>query len=367
MRFTISKSSFVKHLTSLVSVVEKKTTVPMLSNVLIENKGEHWLTLTATDLDVTLKVDCEAEVSEPGAIALPARKLTDIVKSVEGDIQVETDAKFWCALKCGASRFKLAGLEKEHFPETPKTNGQALALAAKHLNGLIKRTSFAVCVEESRYALGGVQLYISSETLRMVATNGHRLSLASVPNTTGPETPIDVLIPRKALSEIERLTADGDTDVIFSMDSNHLFFQRGDRLLIVRVMVGNFPEFDRVIPQNNDKHVEIQTDALAAAVRRVALMSDERSRGIKFEVNGEGLTISASTPDLGESHDRLLVSYAGDPCVVGFNASYVLDVLEQIGERVSLAMKDEQSPVLLKPVETDTFEYVNVIMPMRLL
>lgn len=368
MEFTAGKMALARELNLLQGVVEKKNTVPMLSNVLVEAKGHSQLSLTATDLEVSLETECPADVSKPGAAVLQAKKLFDIVRTLpDSEIAFSKDDNDWVRIDCGASHFRMAGLAKEHYPSTPQPGATAISLPAPILNNVIARTIYAVTQEESRYALGGALLLLKGNTIQMVSTDGHRLAQVVYP-AESEFGDLRAIIPRKAMNELLRLTTSVDSQLEFSSDDNHLFFKIGYRTFTSRVLSGQFPNYDMVIPKDNDKSVILSTDGLSQCIKRVALMADERSHGVKFELGDEKLAISSQTADLGEARDALTVEYGGSKVAIGFNAQYLLDFLSAVGsERICLELKDEQSPALMRPADGSEFEYKYVVMPMRLL
>jgi DNA polymerase-3 subunit beta len=367
MNFTVGKSALLRELGLLQGVVEKKNTVPMLSNVLLEAKDQSTLQLVATDLEVSLETACTADVSTPGSAALNARKLFDIIRSLpDGDVSFTKDENDWVRINCGYTHFRMAGLAKEHFPSTPRPEGASMTLPPSVFHNLIVRTVFAITQEESRYALGGALLMIAGGWARMVATDGHRLGMASC-QVEGQFEEVKVIVPKKALNELLKLTAGVEDPVQFSRGQNHLFFKIGSRLFTSTMLSGQFPNFELVIPKDNDKRLEIGSESLGQSIRRVALMADERSHGVRFELSEGKLTVSSQTADFGEAKDIVSVDYSGSTVSVGFNAQYLLDFLGAIGsEKAVVELKDEQSPVLFKPVDSSNFEYKYVVMPMRL-
>lgn len=368
MEFNASKVALFRELSLLQGVVERKNTVPMLSNVLVEAVGHSQLLLAATDLEVSLETECAADVKMPGAVVVNARKLFDIVRALpDADITFSKDENDWVRITCGASHFRLAGLAKEHYPSTPQPTGLGVGLPASILNTVITRTIYAVTQEESRYALGGALLLLKGNTIQMVSTDGHRLS-ELIYSTDSSFEELRAIIPRKAMNELLRLTTPPDGSVEFSSDDNHLFFKIAHRKFTSRVLSGQFPNYEMVIPTDNDKTILLSTETLSQSIKRVALMADERSHGVRFELDEGRLTLSSQTADMGEARDVLTVDYSGDTVAIGFNAQYLLDFLSVVGsERVALDLKDGQSPVLMRPIDVSEFEYKYVIMPMRLM
>jgi DNA polymerase-3 subunit beta len=370
MKFRSAKATVARELNLLQGVVEKKNTIPILSHILIEAADGGALSMVATDLDVSVITTCEAEIDKPGSMVVNARKLFDIVRNLpEAEIEFVTQDNNWVKISCGASEFKIAGQAKEHFPSTPRADNKGLGFPAKQLNQLIGRTIYSITQEESRYALNGSLFLSSADRLQMVATDGHRLAIAgSGAIQAAANENLKVIIPKKALTELQRLTAAEEGDVEFSKDENHLFFVVGKRQLTSRMLAGQFPNYELVLPKSNDKVFTTSTDAMAQAIRRASLMADERSHGVKFELATGRLSITSQTADVGEAKEVMPVDYEGDGLSIGFNASYLLDFLNVVGsEQIVFELKDEQSPCLLRPVAKEPDDYRYVVMPMRLM
>jgi DNA polymerase-3 subunit beta len=369
MELAVRKNDLLKELSLLQGIVERKNTIPILANVLIE-AGSNQLSLLATDLDVGLRSQCDAVVSKPGTLTLPAKKLFEIVNALpETEIRISED-KNGKSVTISADRFesRMQTLPPGEFPTPPDDAGAArAALPGAALKRMISHTRFAITSEDTRYFLNGAQLVLQPDALSMVATDGHRLAFLRVLEAPGGTvTKSEVLLPRKTLNEIARLIDGGET-IEFSQGENHLFFRAGSRLLISRKIDANFPAYERVIPKSNDKTIEFDRDRLASAVRRVRLLSNERSKAVKFVIGKDQVEITSSTPDVGEAHEVLPVDYGGPALQICFNADYVdnfLGVVET--ENVLLEFKDEMSQAVVKPVGAEGYEYTYVIMPMRI-
>lgn len=368
MELVVRKHDLLKELSLLQGIVERKNTIPILANVLIE-AGDGAISLLATDLDVALRSRCEATVGKPGTLTLPAKKLFEIVNALpDTDIRIESD-KGGKSVTVAADRFesKLQTLPASEFPTPPQDSGPVeAALPGQALKRMISHTRFAITSEDTRYFLNGAQLVLQPDALSMVATDGHRLAFVRILESAGVETSTEVLLPRKTLNEVARLI-DGGAAVEFSQGENHLFFKAEGRLLISRKIDANFPAYERVIPKANDKQIEFDRDRLASAVRRVRLLSNERSKAVKFAIGANQVEITSNTPELGEAHEVLPVEYSGPALQICFNADYVdnfLNVVETEG--VLLEFKDEMSQAVMKPVGPEGYEYTYVIMPMRL-
>jgi len=368
MELVVRKNDLLKELSLLQGIVERKNTIPILGNVLLEAADNH-VSLLATDLDVGLRSQCDATVGKPGTLTLPAKKLFEIVNALpDTEIRIEED-KGGKSVTVAADRFesRMQTLPAGEFPTPPSDAGTTIAvLPGGAVKRMIQCTRFAITSEDTRYFLNGAQLVLQPDSMSMVATDGHRLAFVRVKESPGKSVSSEVLLPRKTLNEIARLL-DGVDAVEFSQGENHLFFRAGNRLLISRKIDANFPAYERVIPKNNDKKIDFDRDRLAAAVRRVRLLSNERSKAVKFAIAKDQVEITSSTPDLGEAHEVLPVEYAGPPLQICFNADYVDNFLGVVeSESVELEFKDETSQAVMKPVGADGYDYTYVIMPMRI-
>lgn len=371
MQFSVSKNALLKELNLLQGIVEKKSTIPILSNVLIEKATDSTISLVATDLDVSLQTECQAESVIEGSIVLQARKLFDIVRNLpDADIKFSKDDNDWVKIVCASSEFRIVGQAKEHFPSVPVADKAGVTIPSAVMNKLISRTVFAITQEESRYALNGALLLFSEGSLQMVATDGHRLALSTstLEQTDASAEHLKVIIPKKALIELAKLTAGADDVLELSRDENHLYFEVQNRHLTSRMLAGQFPNYELVLPKNNDKSISLNVDKITQAIRRAALMADERSHGVKVELSNGKLSITSQSADVGEAKEVIPLDYTGDTLSIGFNAQYVLDFLGVIGtEEVMFEFKDEQSPALMRPAGDGGSEYKYVVMPMRLL
>jgi DNA polymerase-3 subunit beta len=368
MELVVQKTELIKELSLLQGIVERKNTIPILANVLLDASKDS-VALLATDLDVGLRSRCGASVSKPGTLTLPAKKLFEIVSALpETEIRIDED-KGGKSVTIAADRFesRIQTLPASEFPTPPQHGGDAEALLpGAAVKRMISHTRFAITSEDTRYFLNGAQLVLRPDAMSMVATDGHRLAFISVHESPGPGVKSDVLLPRKTLNEVARLV-DGSDTVEFSQGENHLFFKAGTRLLISRKIDANFPAYERVIPKTNDKRIEFDRDRLAAAVRRVRLLSNERSKAVKFVVGKDQVEITSSTPEVGEAHEVLPVEYGGGVMQICFNADYVDNFLSVVEtDQVVLEFKDEMSQAVMKPVGAEGYDYTYVIMPMRI-
>ncbi len=373
MEITVSRQDLVKELTATQSVVERKTTIPILSNFLIEAEGDR-LNITATDLDQAIRTSTEVKVKKPGACTIPARKLYDYIKLLpEGDISIKLLENHWVQIRSGRSNTKMVGMARANYPQVPEFPSVAVtSISTSALKTLIARTIFAISNEESRYTLNGALLVIKAESLAMVATDGHRLSYVEKPNETleGISGEKRVLIPRKALQELQQLLSNTEAEKVeFADDEHTLFFRVGHRTLSTRKLSGQFPNFEAVMPRDNTKFAVVRVSELSSAIQRVAQFADERSGAIRMKLEGNELKVSSSSTESGESEDTIDTPYASDPIVVGFNSGYILDFLKALGNEgeVRLEFKDSQSAGQMRPEDPDAeYKYRYVLMPMRI-
>jgi len=372
MELVVRKTDLLRELQLFQGIVERKNTIPILANVLLEANGEE-VRMLATDLEVGLRSKCTATVSKGGSLTLPAKKLYEIIKALpETDVRIEEDKG---GVKVAADRFdsRMQTLPREDFPSLPEGTGTYSATLARDvLRQMVSKTQFAITGEDTRYFLNGALFILRADSMSLVSTDGHRLALITVPRElpkgrTRTDDEVRVILPRKTLLELGRLLTEGDGDIQYERGENHLFFDIGGRLLISRMIDGQFPAFERVIPKSNDKSVEFDRDRLTSAVKRVALLSNERSRAVKFLIDKGKVEIASSSPEFGEAKEVLMLDYAGAPVTICFNAQYVLDFLGVVEtDAVSLEFKDEMSQAVLKPVGADGYEYTYVVMPMRI-
>jgi len=373
MEITVSRQELLRELTATQSVVERKTTIPILSNFLIEAADDR-LTITATDLDQSIRTSCPAKVKKPGACTIPARKLYDYIKLLpDADIGIKLMDNHWVQIRSGRSNTKMVGMARANYPQVPEFPAvTATSISTTALRTLIARTIFAISNEESRYTLNGALLVIKAESLAMVATDGHRLSFVEKPNESleGISGEKRVLIPRKALQELQQLLSNTEAEKVeFADDEHTLFFRVGHRTLSTRKLSGQFPNFEAVMPRDNTKFAVVRSTELYSAIQRVAQFADERSGAIKLRLEGNELRISSSSTESGESEDTIDTPYSSDPIMVGFNSGYILDFLKALGNEgeVRLEFKDSQSAGQMRPEDPDAeFKYRYVLMPMRI-
>ena len=370
MEITVSKSELLKELTATQGVVERKMTIPILSNFLFE-AAEGELTITATDLDLSLRTSCRADVKREGACTIPARKFYDYVKLLgEGNVGVKLLENHWVNIRSGRSNTKMVGMARSNFPSLPAfpTSG-AVKIPAQTLRTLIAKTVFAISTEESRYTLNGALLVLKPESITMVATDGHRLAhivKEGIPFEIAGE--MKTLIPRKAMAELLTLLGAPELEFVeFAKDESTLFFRLGSRLLTSRQLTGQFPNYEAVLPKEHNKSITVRTEDLLAAIQRVAQFADERSGAIKMRFEHNELRISSSSTETGESEDSIETAYNAEPLSIGFNSAYLVDFLKATdSDNVYIEFKDSQSAGQLRPEGIDEYKYRYVVMPMRI-
>ncbi len=371
MKITIERAALLKSLNHVQSVVERRNTIPILSNVLLEAKDDQ-LSLTATDLDIEIVETIGSSISQAGTITAPAHTLYDIVRKLPDGSQVEfsfDEAEGRLTVKAGRSRFALACLPKEDFPvmsagELPNR----FSIATEDLARLIDKTRFAISTEETRYYLNGIYLHAAETNdiamLRAVATDGHRLARVEFPLPDGAAGMPGVIVPRKAVAEIRKLIEDTEGLVEIALSDTKIRFQAENVVLTSKLIDGTFPDYERVIPEGNDKVLSIVAKDFAEAVDRVSTISTEKSRAVKLNLSTEQLTLSVINPDSGTATEELVVDYNDEPMEIGFNARYLLDVTTQLDSGTAqFVLADPGSPTLVRDSNEDSALYV--LMPMR--
>jgi DNA polymerase III subunit beta len=369
MELVVRKNDLLRELQLFQGIVERKNTIPILANVLLEAKGDQ-VRFLATDLEVALRSACQASVAKGGSLTLPAKKLYEIVKSLpDTEIRIAEEKG---GVKVAADRFdsRMQTLPREDFPTLPEPAGSGTeSLSRSALKEMVAKTQFAITGEDTRYFLNGALLVLRPDSMSLVATDGHRLALVTTKREGKAQKDAEEsrpILPKKTLGELARLMTEGEGDIRFERGENHLFFDVGGRMLISRMIDGQFPAYERVIPKGNDKHIEFEHDRLTSAVKRVALLSNERSRAVKFQIEKGAVDVSSSSPEFGEARETLPVEYSGQPMQICFNAQYVLDFLAAVTtDVVALELKDEVSQAMMAPVGAEGYEYTYVIMPMR--
>ena len=365
MEIRLSRSEFLGELIPMQGIVERKTTIPVLSHLLLTAR-EDTLHLAATDLDVSLTSRCEAEVKREGGVAVQAKKLVEIIRSLTAEeVLLTQDEPRELTIRAGRSRFKIHGLSPDDFPTLPGVDEDgSVGIPFGDFRRMIAKILFAVSAEESRFQLNGALLKLKDGSVEMVATDGHRLALVEgrVETSSGDDS---VLVPRKALQELQRLEGDGRIE--YRRGEHHLSFRLGRRELICRILEGNFPDYERVIAKDNDKKVLFERKSLSDAVQRVALLTGDRARAVRLQFTPEQMVISAANPDLGEAVEEVACDYDGPEFRVGINPDYLTQFLAAVDtDRIRLELKDENTQCVGYPHEGPDARYLCVIMPMRI-
>jgi DNA polymerase-3 subunit beta len=367
MKFTITREKLQEGLLAVVSAVPTKTTLPVLSNILIEARKDG-IRFSGTDLDISVATTVPAEVDEEGAITLPAKKLSDIARELpSSSVRLSSAGEQRVQLECGKSRFRLLGLPKDEFPSFPQVKFDgAWRAPGKELHKLIGHVAFAVSTEESRPILNGVLWELRKERMRMVATNGHRLARMEI-SIEGGGTQADLIVPPKALEQIRRLFP-ADRDVEIAKSENHLGFRAGGTQVFTRLIEGPYPNYEQVIPRENDKFATVDKAAMSSALRRMSIVASDQTHRIRLSFSGGTLKFSVQTPDLGEAQDEMPVTYEGDQLEIGFNAAYLLEILKYMPtDEVRFTFKAPERAATAEPVGwDDTASYMALVMPLRL-
>lgn len=371
--FTVDRSVLLKSLAHVQSVVEKRNTIPVLSNVKIEVK-DGTLNLSATDMDIAITESVEASVKKEGELTAPAHTLYDIIRKLPDGSEVEitgdADKTGKIKVKAGSCNFSLATLPSTEFPMMEKGElSHEFLITPAELSALIEKTKFAISTEETRYYLNGIFLHTketdSGNALCAVATDGHRLAKVEIDAPEGSAGMPGIIVPRKTVAEISKLIAEAEGDVIVSLSDSKICFECGKAVLISKLIDGNFPEYSRVIPSDNDKQMEINTQNLIKAVDRVSTITSDRTRSIKFALNSGKLELLAANEENGTAREEVECQYEAGSIGIGFNSRYVLEMLSGIeGENVQMVFKDDNSPAIVK--DTGDSSVLFVIMPMRI-
>ena len=402
MEFTIKQSVLKEELGFIQGVVERKSTIPVLSNILIESLGENEIRILGTDLDVTIRCDAEAEIKQAGSMCIQARKLFDIVRTLDGgEVHFKKLENEWVQMKAGRASFRLAGVSREQYPEIPIFKSAPMKLSSEIFNYFIHNTAFAITTEQSRFTLSGAKFMIGDGKARMVTTDGHRLAFIEKVLDGSDDQQMDALIPKKALLELVKISRDSEDDIQFGEDQNHIYFQTGGRLLITRKLSGNFPNYEMVMPKDNDKRVVFDLLEMKNAVRRISLMADERNRSIRMTIKSGEVEITAQSSEEGEGQEFVPADYSGEEEVtLGFNWQYLQEFLNNVGAfentgssdanggdgeavketdgdkvrvkesksspRISFEFKDANAATQIR-IDGDTaYDYKYIVMPLRI-
>lgn len=369
MKLTITREKLQEGLLAVAASVPTKTTLPVLSNILLEARTDS-LRLSGTDLDIAVSTTVAAEVDEEGAITLPAKKLSEIARELPSSpVRLTSAGEQRAQLECGKSRFRLLGLPRDEFPSFPHVKFEgAWKIGAGDLHKLIGHVAFATSTEESRPILNGVLWELRKDRMRMVATNGHRLARMEVPLAeSAAATQADLIVPPKALEQIRRLFA-ADAEVEIAKSENHLGFRAGGTQVFTRLIEGPYPNYEQVIPRENDKFGTVDKAAMAAALRRMSIVASDQTHRIRLAFGGGTLKFSVQTPDLGEAQDEMAVTYEGEALEIGFNAAYLLEILKYMPtDEVRFTFKAPERAATAEPVGwEDSAAYLCLVMPLRL-
>jgi DNA polymerase-3 subunit beta len=368
MKFTITRDKLQEGLVAVAASVPSKTTLPVLANLLVE-ASKDGLRLSGTDLDIAVSTTIPASVDQEGATTLPARKLVEIVKELpNAAIRFTSSGEQRVQIECGKSRFKLLGLARDEFPAFPTVKFEGgWKVQARDLQKLVGHVAFAASTEESRPILNGVLWELRTERMRMVATNGHRLARMDVPASATGGSQADLIVPPKALDQIRRLFG-GDEDIEIGRSDNHLGFRSTTTQIYTRLIEGPYPNYEQVIPRENDKSLTADKAALAAALRRMSIVASDQTHRIRMSFGNGACKLSVQTPDLGEAQEEIAVAYEGDPLEIGFNAAYLLEILKFMPtDEVRMTFKAPERAATCEPVGwDDPASYLTLVMPLRL-
>ena len=367
MQFTIGQSEFIEALSAVANIVPARTPLPIIGNLLLAAENDE-LALSATDLDLSVTIRARAKVETGGRVTLPARKLSDMIRALPpSPVRVRGQAEH-VTVDCESSQFRVHGLPAEDFPTFPSLGFEdGLRVPAGTIERLATHTSFAASSEDTRPILNGVLWEILDERMQMVATNGHRLARYGVPAPGGAKKPSrDVIVPPKALAQIGRIFAPDD-ELSVAMDEKQIGF-RGERGVVYsRLIEGPYPNYEQVIPKDNDKRLRADKERLSAALRRMAVMASDQTHRVRLSLKDDALKLFVSTPDVGEGSEEMTVSYEGDPIDIGFNANYLLEVLRFVdADEVEISLKAPERAALVRPAGEDGEQYLCLVMPLRL-
>ena len=372
MEFKIDKDTFLRSLQKVQGIVEKRNTMPILSNVLIEATSG-FIFITATDLEVGMKSSYSTSVISEGKITVSAKKIYEIIKELsDEEIIFSTKENDWVEIRCGKALFNIVGLSSDEFPYFPKINeDRFVKINSSIIREMIDKTSFSICHDETKYNLNGVFIKAQEENnrqiLRMVATDGHRLSIAEKEFSGIIENDLQkgVIFPKKGVFELKKMTEEEEDDIMLCFLDNSAVVKKGNTFVVMRLVDGEFPDYTRVMPVNNDKIIKIKREAFFHSLKRMSILSSEKFKGIKFDIKAGNMEISASNPELGEAREDIDIDYTGESLTVRFNARYLIDVLTVLEDDfVELDLRDELSPAIMRPADSTDFR--SVIMPMRL-
>ncbi|MDA2920374.1 DNA polymerase III subunit beta [Desulfobacterota bacterium AH_259_B03_O07] len=365
MKFNVDVSKFSEKLGLIQGIAERRATMPVLSHVLLQARS-NVIELSVTDLETTMSATVDADVSKDGSLSLPAKKLNDIVNELpQGNIEFEEIGNHWVEMRTSSANFKIAGLPNEDFPVIPEASSEELfSIQSDKFDDMISKTIFAVSPDDLRRNLAGIYFEKNGKNnLKLAATDGHRLSI--VENDLNSEIKLDrsVLVPKKGVAELRKMLKLGE-EIKIGCGKN-FFMAEGEGIrLIVRLIDAEFPDYNQVIPKSTKNTFQIGRERFLSALRRVSVLSSEKTRSVKISISTEGMTLLSVSPEVGEAKELLPLEYSGTEIELGFNARYIMDVLEVLSEEnVELGLSDELSPAVIKPVGGE--KYISVIMPMR--
>jgi len=364
MEIRITKNEFFKALQSVQGIVDVRSTMPILSNVLIETH-EDSISVVATDLQICIKGFYSARVIQKGKVTINAKKTHDIVRELpDEDIHLHEEKDNWIKISCGKSDFNLAGFAPEDFPTLPAyTEEGMINLSSSIFKNMIEKTIFAVSLDENRQALNGVLLKLMSNKIQMVATDGHRLAFISDTNIESLENEMSVLIPRKTLAELSK-SLNEEEPLLLGIHENHIVFKQAGYVLISRMIDAQFPNFEQVIPRENTVKLKVSKEEFTHALRRVSILLKDRSKMVKFSIQNDQIILTSEESEIGNAREEINLDFKGEGFTVGFNARYLLDALNAIDTKeVGIELKDSLNPCLLVPYGNDNYKCV--IMPMR--
>jgi DNA polymerase-3 subunit beta len=370
MKLLIKKEEILKGLQRIQGVVDKKNTMPILSNMLLVAANNH-VEIMATDLEIGLRGQYVADVEKPGAVTVSAKKMYEIVRELpENDIQIRVEENSWVKVMSGHAQFKLVGLPKDEYPAMPDVTEEGMiTLPAETLRDMIRKTLYAAGDNDARYVLNGLYVHLSPSkgglNIRMVGTDGHRLSLIDR-TVEAKHKEEGVIVPKKAMMELRRLLEEDTAQekFQFGFSKNHALFKRDGLVMVSKLIDGNYPNYQQVIPTQNTKKILVSKDQFLHAVKRVSIMAKDKTNAVKLQLEKNSVLLSTNNPEVGEANEELSVEYTGEGLTIGFNSRYLLDVLTAMDrETISLELNDSLSPCLMK--EEGNEGYRCVVMPMR--
>lgn len=368
MKFNIEKKDFIRVLQKMQGIVEKKNTMPILANILIDADQETGtVNITATDLEIFIKDSCNATVNKTGTITVNARKLFEIVKELpEETMDVSVVGNERVTIKSGKAKFNIVGLPAKEFPTFPAVEeGKLARFEPGILKEMVDKTAFAVSTDETRYNINGFFLEKEDKNIRMITTDGHRLAMVVKESEELPGEKEGVILPRKGVTELRRILEEKEGSFFLGITKKNVTMKKDTTLINIRLIEGEFPDYKQVVPKDNDKEVLADRENLLASLKRVSILSSDRIKGVKFALESGKIVLSSSSPEMGDATEEVAVDYEGDPLEIAFNARYFIDVLEATEqEQVQILLKDQLSPCILRPKDASGYTYI--VMPMRL-